>query len=95
MVRRFCFEINMVASWFGIEESQTTGYPWRVSSFAYRICERKRAALVTSTHCTKPIQGTSTTSIPMACPNAIEHRLQQRLGLQNEVLTTYGSKRRR
>ena len=42
MMRRFCFEINIVGCWLRCEESQTTGYPWRVGSFAHRICERKR-----------------------------------------------------
>jgi len=42
MIRRFCFEINMVACWIWFGGSQTTGYPWMVDSFAYRICERKR-----------------------------------------------------
>jgi hypothetical protein len=80
MTRRFCFEINIVTFLVGFEESQTIGYPWTVGSLAYRICERKKVQLVTSsTHCTKPIQVVSAASIPMSGSDAIKHRLQQRL----------------
>ena len=79
MMRRFCFEINMVACWFGIEESQTDILAERVS-LRTEPAKESGIPLVASTHCTKPTQAISATSIQTSCPNAIEDGLQQRLG---------------
>jgi len=82
MMRRFGFEINMVACWVESKEFQTIRYPGkRVPLRTESAKGRETESVTSSSHWTKPIQATSTASIPTSYLDDVDHRLRQRLGL--------------